>query len=268
MEPLSISVCMIAGAEARRIRRALQSVAGWTREIIVVLNEEVSDGTDAIAGEYGAAVFREPWKGHVAQKNSAAARATQPWLLGLDADEEVSAELRDEIAQALAAEARAPRYAAFSFPRCTWFEGRWIRHGDWYPDRKVRLWRRGQGRWTGVDPHDKLEVSGPVGRLRHELRHYSMESLDHFVRKAMAYSDAFVAHARRHRPRVTVLDLWGRPLWRFVRGYALRLGFLDGWQGYTVARMAAFQTFLRYAKLREALADATPHGPASSRPPL
>jgi glycosyltransferase involved in cell wall biosynthesis len=94
---LPVAVCVIAGAEAHRLHRALASVAGWTSEIIVVLNEEVSDGTDKIAEEFGAKVFREPWKGFVAQKNSAADKAAQPWLLGLDADEEVSPELCGEI---------------------------------------------------------------------------------------------------------------------------------------------------------------------------
>jgi glycosyltransferase involved in cell wall biosynthesis len=158
MNRLPISVCMISGAEARRIGRALESVAGWTGEIIVVLNEDVRDGTEEIALKHGAKVFREPWKGHVAQKNSAANKAGQDWILGLDADEEVSAELRQEIATTLQNPAAAVGKAAFSFPRLNYYCGRWIRHGDWYPDRKTRLWRRGKGRWGGEDPHDRLEV--------------------------------------------------------------------------------------------------------------
>jgi len=266
MDRSPIAVCMVSGAEAHRIRRALESVAGWTSEIVVVLNEEAQDGTDGIAAGFGATVFREPWKGFAAQKNSAADKASPPWLLGLDADEAVSAGLRDEIVEAVASETRAPRCAAFGFPRCTFFEGKWIRHGDWYPDRKVLLWRRGQARWAGVEPHAKLDVSGPVGWLRHDLLHYSMESLDHFVRKSMAYSDVFVREAASAKRHVTALDLWGRPLWRFVRGYILRLGFLDGWQGYCIARMAAFQTFLRYAKLRESVAHPAPSRMVPSPP--
>ena len=139
MNKLPISVCIISGAEAQRIGRALESVAGWAGEIIVVLNEDARDGTEEIAVKHGAKVFREPWKGHVAQKNSAAQKAGQDWLLGLDSDEAVSPGLRDEIAAALAAEAKSPQHAAFSFPRLTCYCGRWIRHGDWYPDRGVRL---------------------------------------------------------------------------------------------------------------------------------
>lgn len=259
MDRLPISVCMIAGAEAHRIGRALASVASWTRELIVVVNQEVSDGTDAVAAQFGATVFREPWKGHIAQKNSAAAKASQPWLFGLDADEEVSAPLQAEIAQALAAEAQAPRYAAFSMPRCTWFAGRWIRHGDWYPDRKVRLWRQGHGHWAGTDPHDRLQVSGRIGRLRHDLLHYSMESVDHLIRKALVYGDVFAREALKQGRRASLVDLWGRPLWRLVRGYLLRGGFLDGWQGWCVAWLDAFSTFVRYAKLRQASSQAAPN---------
>src|SRR5579859_2800955 len=153
---LPVSVCMIAGNEAQRISRALASVANWAGEIIVVLNEEVHDGTDNIAEKYGARVYREPWKGHIAQKNSAAQKATQPWILGLDADEVISPELGAEIQLLIGGPQTAETSAAYSFPRCTFYCDRWIRHGDWYPDRQTRLWQRGKAAWGGIDPHDTL----------------------------------------------------------------------------------------------------------------
>ncbi len=239
---------MITGAEAVRIQRTLESVAGWAGEIIVVLNEDVSDGTDRIAESYGAKVFREPWKGFVGQKNSAADKCSQPWLLNLDADEIVPPELQNEIATVVTL-AQTP-YAAYEFPRCTFYCGRWIRHGDWYPDRVLRLWRRTAARWVGQEPHAHLEVIGQIGRLRSDLSHFSMENMSHHVRKTNSYSDIFASqHAGL---KVGVLELWFRPWWRFARGYFLRLGFLDGWQGYAIARMVAFETFLRYAKVPEA----------------
>jgi len=252
MTRLPLSVCMIAGAEAERIGRALASVADWTAEIIVVLNEDVSDGTEEIARRFGAQVFREPWKGYVAQKNSAAQKAAQPWILGLDADEAVSPPLREEIARALTAPNLSTDLAAFSFPRCTQFCGRWIRHGDWYPDRTVRLWRNGRARWTGQEPHARLEVDGREGRLRHDLLHFTAVDLAHQAAKSLTYADYFVRDQLAAGATAGLLDLWLRPGWRFVRGYFLRLGFLDGWQGLAVARLAAFQTFLRHARLREA----------------
>jgi glycosyltransferase involved in cell wall biosynthesis len=252
MNKLPISVCIISGAEAQRIGRALESVAGWAGEIIVVLNEDARDGTEEIALKHGAKVFREPWKGHVAQKNSAVQKASQDWLLGLDSDEAVSPGLRDEIAAALAAEAKSPQHAAFSFPRMSYYLGKWIRHGDWYPDRCLRLWRKGQGEWGGVDPHDKLIVRGSIGRLHRDLFHYTMESLNHQITKTVKYADDFARHCAAEKKTVSFLDLLVRPVWRFWRGYLFRLGFLDGWQGFSIAWLTAFYTFLRYARAREA----------------
>jgi glycosyltransferase involved in cell wall biosynthesis len=246
---LPISVCMIAGNEAQRIRKALDSVSGWAGEIIVVLNDDVNDGTDQIATVCGAKVFREPWRGHVAQKNSAAGKATQPWILGLDADEEVSPALRDEIRRAIVEPGGS---AAFCFPRCTNFCGRWIRHGDWYPDRKTRLWRRGAAEWGGIDPHDKLFVRGDVGKLRHDLLHHAAETIDRQMAKISTYAETFARECEARGRRVNFADVMWRPWWRFLRAYFFKFGFLDGWQGYVIARMTAFYTFLRYLKAREA----------------
>jgi len=248
MSPLPLSVCMVSGAEAARIGRALESVAGWTREIIVVLNEEVRDGTEEIAVQHGAKVFREPWKGMIAQKSSAAQKASSDWILDLDADEEVSPELRQEI-QTVLAQADC---AAFSYPRLTSYCGRWIRHGDWYPDRQNRLWRRGRGQWGGTDPHAKLRVDGSVRKLTGDLRHYSHQSINHHIQKTIAFSDEFLRQHSTANREAGLAHLTFRPFWRFFRGYVLRRGFLDGWQGYYIAKHIAFETLVRYAKLRAA----------------
>ena len=249
---LPISVCLIASNEARRIRRALDSVAGWTGEIVVVLNDDVGDGTDKIAASFGAKVFREPWKGHVAQKNSAAGKAAQPWILGLDADEEVPPALRDEIRHAVA---EPGDNAAFCFPRCTNFCGRWIRHGDWYPDHQTRLWRKGRAHWGGVNPHDKLIVPGRVGNLRSDLLHYNAETIDRQIAKISSYSEDFARDAATQHRAARWSDVVLRPAWRFLRSYFLRRGFLDGWQGGYIAWMTAFYTATRYAKVRAAQND-------------
>jgi glycosyltransferase involved in cell wall biosynthesis len=265
----SISVCTISGAEAGRIGRALASVQDWTLERIVVLNEEVRDGTEEIAVKLGARVYREKWKGYIAQKNSAAEKAKGEWILDLDADEAVSPELRDEILRTLSNPDLACGATAFSFPRLSWYCGRWIRHGDWYPDRTIRLWRKGKARWGGVDPHAILKVDGAISRLRADLLHFSRESINVHLGKLSHFSDEFV---RQHKDSATVpgvFDLAARPLWRFVRAYFLRLGFLDGWPGYYIAAHTSFSTLLRYAKLREArlLNQAPPssHDTTSSR---
>lgn len=250
MKKLPVSVCIISGAEARRIGRALESVAGWAGEIIVVLNEEVRDGTEEICVRHGAKVFREPWKGFVGQKNSAADKATAPWLLNLDADEAVTPALAAEIAAVVLATGETR--AVYQFPRCSYYCGRWIRHGDWYPDYVRRLWRKGAARWIGQEPHADLEVHGTPGRLRSDVLHYPMETINHQIAKTVQYADDFVRHCAEQKQSVTSLDLLVRPAWRFLRAYVFKLGFLDGWQGFTIAWLTSFYTFLRYVKVREA----------------
>ena len=250
-----ISVCIIAGNEAHRISGTLKSVADWVSEIVVVINDNVSDGTDKIAESFGAKVFREPWKGFGPQKNSAAAKATQDWLLNLDADEEITPALRVEIQQAIS---EPGSHVAFSFPRLTQFCGRWIQHGDWYPDRQTRLWRRGQARWSDAQVHESSQVNGTVGCLHAELRHYLAETIDHQIRKISTYTEAFACAAKAQNRSAGGFDLFARPFWRFARSYFFRLGFLDGWQGIYIAWMTAFYTATRYAKIRAMQAEKNP----------
>jgi glycosyltransferase involved in cell wall biosynthesis len=249
LNPSTLSVCVIAGAEAHRLGICLGSIKGLASEVIVVVDDRATDGTAEVAKNLGAKVFTESWKGHIAQKNSAADKACGDWILSLDADEAVSIRLREEIVKVLSSEEGS--FSAYSFPRCSKYLGRWIRHGDWYPDRQTRLWRSGLAAWGGTDPHDKLIVEGHVGRLNGDLWHYSMTSLDHQISKTIAYADEFVVQCEKKSRQITFLDLSFRPFYRFIRSYIFRLGFLDGWQGYSIAWMTAFYTFLRYAKARE-----------------
>lgn len=251
MTKLPISVCLVAGNEAHRIRPALDSVKGWTSEIILAIDDQVSDGTDKIAEPYGAKVICQPWRGHAAHRNFASDHATQPWLLAIDADEVVSDKLRDEIMAAFGRHSFHPQPAAYSFPRLSYFAGRWIRHGDWYPDRKVRLWRKAAGKWEG-DPHEKLVLQGDVIPLRADLFHFSNENIDQMLDKIKVVSTIFVRQCRDRKRRAGWLDLAVRPFWKFFRAYVIKLGFLDGWPGYFIAWVNAFSTVARYAKVIEA----------------
>lgn len=246
---LPVSVCIISGAEAHRIGRALESITGWAGEVIVVLDDKTTDGTEDIARRHGANVYREPWKGFIGQKASAAQKATQPWLLNLDADEVVTPDLASEIATVV----NGPQtgHVAYEFPRCTFYCGRWIRHGDWYPDRVLRLWRKGAATWAGDEPHARLEVTGTVGRLSSDLQHFTNESISRHVQKVIAYSDDFVRQNSAPGQSPGLSGLVVRPFWRFLRAYFLRLGFLDGWQGYYIAWVSAFSVVTKYARLME-----------------
>jgi len=259
MTKLPISICLVAGNEAHRIGRTLDSVAGWTSEIILAIDDKVTDGTDKIAASRGAKVVSQPWRGHAAHRNFASSHATQPWLLAIDADEVVSDELRDEIISAFQNQNPQALPAAYSFPRLSFFCGRWIHHGDWYPDRKVRLWRKEAGQWEG-DPHEKLVLRGPEVSLRSNLLHYSNESIDQFLGKMGYISTVFVRQRQSQNRPVGWADLTIRPFWKFFRAYIFRLGFLDGWPGYFIACVNAFATVARYAKVIE-------HAQAPARPP-
>jgi glycosyltransferase involved in cell wall biosynthesis len=250
MTKLPISVCIVAANEAHRIRPALDSVKDWTSEIVVAIDDHVTDGTDKIGLAYGAKVVSQPWSNCAAHRNFASVHATQPWLLALDADEVVSDELREEIIAVFAAQSGGELPAAYSFPRLSFFCGRWIRHGDWYPDRKVRLWRKETGQWEG-DPHEKLVLRGKLSPLRSNLLHYSNESIDHILKKIGHFSSMFVRRCQTEKRRVGWADLAIRPGWKFFRAYVIRRGFLDGWPGYFIAWMDAFSTVTRYSKVLE-----------------
>lgn len=258
MTQLPISVCIVAGNEAHRIRPALDSVKDWTTEIILAIDDKVMDGTDKIAAGYGAKIISQPWRGHAVHRNFASANASQPWLLAIDADEIVTPELRDEIIALFQQNKLNPPCAAYRFPRCTFYHGRWIRHGDWFPDRKARLWQRDRADWGDRHLHESLVVNGVTGDLKNELRHHSMESLAHEIRKALVSADYFAEECAAKNKRVSFLEILFRPGWRFFRAYYLKLGFLDGWQGFVIARITAIYTFLRYLRAYQAQREQPP----------
>ncbi|MDI9397584.1 MAG: glycosyltransferase family 2 protein [Candidatus Pacebacteria bacterium] len=248
--PLPISVCMISGPDADRIGRALESVRGWVSDIVVVVNDDVADGTDKIAEQYGARVFREPWKEHIAQKNSAAEKALQPWILGLDSDEEISAKLKNSIHRFfLSSKAEGP--VALRMARCSLFLGHWIRHGDWYPDWQTRLWRAGSAKWGGTDPHDRLIVEGRVGTLSGDMLHYSNPSISCYVSKINYFSDLYLESRLKKRSRWLPAEATFRAFWRFFRAYVFRLGFLDGYPGFYIAASTFYSTLVRHTRLLE-----------------
>jgi glycosyltransferase involved in cell wall biosynthesis len=261
MTKLPISVCIVASNEAHRIRPTLDSVQGWTSEIILAIDDQVTDGTDKIAETYGARIVSKPWTNCAAHRNFASAHAAHPWLLAIDADEVISTALRDEILAVFDPPPGHRPPAAYSFPRLSFFCGRWIHHGDWYPDRKVRLWRKEAGDWQG-DPHERLVLRGRVRPLRSNLLHYSNENIDHVLKKIAHFSSMFVRRCQAEQRRAGWTDLAVRPFWKFFRAYFVRLGFLDGWPGYFIAWMDAFSTVTKYAKVIEAEQEAGESKPA------
>ncbi len=244
-ERTRLSVCIVAMDEEDRLGDCLRSV-DFADEWIVV-DSHSSDGTRELAASMGARVIERDWPGHVEQKNFALDQAEHEWVLCLDADERVSPELRESILAALA----SPTSDGFEICRRTWYLGRWIRHGGWYPDRNLRLFRRGKGRWGGTNPHDHMYVQGTVARLSGDLLHYSYRSLSDHLRIIDSYTSIAAREKHARGKRASVIDLTLRPLWKLLRMYVLKAGFLDGVAGVVVAVMGSYYVFLKYAKLRE-----------------
>jgi glycosyltransferase involved in cell wall biosynthesis len=241
-----LTVVLITLDEEERLRACLESVA-WADEIVVV-DAESHDKTVQIAREFTERVIVRPWPGFAAQKNFALAQATGHWVLSLDADEEVSADLRQEIQAVLVDPAALDGYAV---PRQNMFWGRWVRHGGLYPDWQVRLFRRGRARFVERDVHEAARVEGRVGRLRGALVHRSYRDVADFLTRANRYSSLAAEEWRRAGRPLGAADLVWRPLGRFLGMYVLRLGFLDGWRGLLLATLYAYYVFMRAAKVVE-----------------
>jgi glycosyltransferase involved in cell wall biosynthesis len=247
-EPLPVSVVMIARDEAKRLPRSLGSVSGWVREVIVVTND-CADDTAAVARSFGAAVSEHPFRNFRDQKAFALSLATQPWVLSLDADEVVTSELREEIHRFVTG---APANVSGAWlPRRLWFMGRWIQHGDNYPDRVLRLVRRDKARMAEAIIHERLCVEGRTVRFTENLLHYSHESVNRHLEKISYYSDCFAREATLQGKKIWPLTVILRSGWRFFRAYFLRRGFLDGFPGLYLAVMTTSGTFAKYTRLLE-----------------
>jgi len=266
VERLPLSVCLISGAEAARIGCALESVRGLVSEIVVVLNEEVRDGTEEICLRYGARVHRMPWQGFRDQKNAVQDLAAQPWVLQLDADEELSPGLRDQIRGFFQGDQE--RFVGARFPRKVWFLGRWITHGDWYPDRVLRLYRRDAGRWGGAEEHCRVELKGSVRDLTADLHHYTNPTITAYLNKFPYYADLYLKRQLEAEARWSSMGVIVRSLWRFVRAYVFRRGFLDGYPGFFIAFSTAYSTLFRHTRLYEHRHPSSPPPAPLEGPPL
>ncbi len=247
MECLSLSVVIITLNEETNLARTLASVA-WADEI-VVLDSGSTDRTREVAESFGAKFFVESWKGFASQKNSALEKATGDWILSLDADEEVEPALASEIRAVLGAN---PSVAGFRIPRKNFFLGRWIKHGGFYPDRKLRLFHRGAGQFEDRLVHEDMRLDGAIATLNANLLHRAYPTLDSYIEHMNRYSTLGAQMAATKRPRgFSFLDIVVRPKLTFLYNYVLRLGFLDGREGLLLHLYHATYVSWKYAKAWE-----------------
>ena len=247
MDRPAISACIITYNEEQNIRECLESLK-WVDEIIVV-DSMSTDSTVSICREYTDSVIQKTWEGHVKQKNFAINQARNDLVLCLDADERVTPELRKEIEKCLSED--SGEVDGYYCSRHSYYLGRWINHGGWYPDYKLRLFKKSRGKWGGKDPHDKVILEGTTKYLQSELHHFVYRNLSHQLQTVDNFSTITAQELNNEGEHFTVLKLLSRPTLKFLGTYFLKRGFLDGMPGLIISVVSSFYVFLRYAKLWE-----------------
>jgi glycosyltransferase involved in cell wall biosynthesis len=242
---MRITATIITLNEERNIARAVESLR-CCDEILIVDSGSV-DRTIELAQKLGVRVVEAGWLGYAAQKNWAAEQAANDWILSLDADEALSEALEAEI---WTLKKSGPRHDAYTMPRLARYLGKWILHSGWYPDRKVRLYHRNKAKWVGEFVHESVQVTGRVGHLESNILHFTCESLSEHLKTLDRYTTLAAQEIAARRIKVPLRRLILAPPWTFLNSYILHRGFLDGFEGLTIAYMAAFYTLLKYSKAR------------------
>lgn len=244
-----LSVTIITLNEESHIARAIESVRSFAQEILVI-DSGSSDRTVEIARHLGAKVLTNPWRGYGQQKNFAQNQASYPWVLNIDADEEVSPELAIEIQQTLERDENQG-IAGYSLPRLSKYLGKWIRHGGWYPNRAIRLLDRNHGQWSEPDVHEECIVRGPVLPLRYDLLHYPFGDISDQILTNLRFSRLGSNALRKRGQTPSLLLLIAKPIGKFLETYVIKRGFRDGIPGFIISINAAHSIFLKYAYLFE-----------------
>lgn len=240
-----LSVTIITKNEANRIEACLRSIA-WADEIIV-LDSGSTDDTVALCKKYTDQIFVTDWPGFGAQKNRALGKATGDWILSIDADEQISDALRDEIRILLQSN---PSCTAYTILRLSSYLGKTLHHGDWTNDYCVRLFRRNCAQFTNDLVHEKLQVlQGKIGKLKNPLYHQTFISLEQILEKVNHYSTLSAQAKYNKGRRATLFKAIMHGLWTFFRCYILKRGFLDGREGFMLAVSNAEGTYYRYIKM-------------------
>lgn len=245
MGKIPLSVAIITKNEEENLRSCLQSIV-FARQIVVV-DSGSTDATLAIAAEFGCEIYNEAWLGFGPQKQLAIDKCREPWILVLDADERIPPKTAQIIKTIITDSGR--KEAGFSFPRKNFFQGRWIKHAGWWPDRIVRLFRKGAGRMTEAAVHEAVNVDGLVGVLGFPIEHFTESCLSKILQKIDNYSTLGAQAAFKEGKRSSTGIAFLRAFFTFLQDYFLRGGILDGMPGLTLAVTDSVNKFFKYAKL-------------------
>ncbi|MEW6014745.1 MAG: glycosyltransferase family 2 protein [Candidatus Zixiibacteriota bacterium] len=242
---MNLSIIIIAKNEEKNLVRSLTAVQGMGE--IILVDSGSTDNTRAVAERFGAQVFDMGWNGFGPAKKFAQQKANGSWILSIDADEVVTAPLREEILTVVGSDNAK---AGYEITRLTNFMGKWIYHSGWYPDYVLRLFRREVGLFSDSLVHESVTVSGPVGRLNNTLLHYSYPDISVYLRKLDRYTSLGAEELRRQGREFHIHNLLLKPPASFFRHYLTGAGFLDGLEGFLIAGLSAYGTFIKYAKLK------------------
>lgn len=242
-----ISATIITFNEEKNIQRCINSLQGIVDEIVVV-DSLSTDSTKAICTSLQVQFIEQPFLGYIEQKNFAIQQAQYDFVLSLDADEALDETLRQSILQA---KQQGLKSDSYKMNRCTSFCGKWIKHGTWYPDKKIRLFNKYKAKWAGVNPHDRIEVNpnSSCTYLKGDILHYSYYNLEEVVAQANKFTTIQAKAMFEKGKRATTFNLVINPAIAFISGYIFKAGFLDGADGYLLAKIIAWQTRMKYAKL-------------------
>lgn len=245
---ISISAVIITFNEEKNIGRCLESLREIADEI-VVLDSFSTDATAEICRSHGARFVQHAFDGHIQQKNRAMEMATHEVVLSLDADESLSPELKSSVLKAKADFSAD----AYEMNRLTNYCGKWVHYSGWYPDRKLRLWKKSKGRWGGVNPHDMvIPVDGAsLNRLKGDILHYSYYTADDHFKQIEYFSNIAAREMYSARKQVSVPMIIAKVIAQWVKSYVVRLGMLDGRTGWLIAARSAFATWRKYQILKQ-----------------
>lgn len=247
--PAKLTSIIIAKNEELNIARCINSQANCIDEIIALVDDSSTDKTFEIASSFkNVTVEKIKWQGYSDTKKYGVTKSSNDWILWVDADEELTDELKKEL---IDFKINEPEFFAYSIPRKAFFLGRWIKHSGWYPGRVTRLFNKNEVQFSDNDVHEHLIIKGTTGALNFDLNHFTDPDIHHYFEKFNNYTTLAAGELYKKRKNSSIIDIIFRPVFIFVKMYFIKFGFLDGIHGFILAVFSSAYVFTKYCKLWE-----------------